>query len=123
MTRAILFAPAGEVGTIDPGQVAATIDRALAEVDYTVSLAVEPPTFDLSDVGGVAIPVGEVIEHPVSIGDLQVGQGAGEVGAVGMAGHENTVAIEADPVCVLPHAGEVGPRNAPVCGGDREGSS
>ena len=101
MTRAYLFAPAGEVGGLDRAAVAATIDRALAEVDYTVNLAVEPPTFDLSDVGGVAIPVGEVIEHPVSIGDLQVGQGAGEVGAV-EAGHEDTVDIAADAVCVNP---------------------
>ena len=96
MTRPRPHAPAGEVGSLDCADVAAAIDSAIAAVDF----AVEPVTVDLADVGAAVVPV------------------EGEA-----AGHENTVAIDGDPVCVLPHAAEVGPRNAPVCGGDREGSS
>ena len=93
MTRPRPHAPAGEVGSLGRADVDATIDSAIAAVDF----AVEPVTID---VGAAVVPV--------------------EGWA---AGHENTVAIDGDPVCVLPHAAEVGPRNAPVCGGDREGSS
>ena len=58
MTRAYLFAPAGEVGSLGRADVDATIDSAIAAVDF----AVEPVTIDV----GAAVD-GGAAGHPSTV--------------------------------------------------------